>query len=810
MNIIRKTSLIIFISSIYVATMKAMPALPQQCSAFKPLILMQSTVKMSEADKLAHPKKIKKDSFGQVAFGRNTYWVAWSDRSHNTTYESPDASVRCGELNFEEEVRIAEIQNGFALVYQEATPGRVVWPAISRGSVCKGWVPMDNLLLWSDCPTNDYGIYNKALIMLNLDEAVTDQSTVGQLYSNPETKDGKTPLRPSANFFFVMKEDHRTGMILLGKEVRVGGNIKALYGWVAPNMFSPWSQRTCLEPNWDDKLKDDLRGAIPVMTDKGRNVTSIPIFDDNKKNRVNNPSTAYRMDPRVLRYPLLECVIEKKGRNVQRELCHLTAFVNPTGGSQTYTLDDAAGEMEKYEQRLAELNNVNIILVIDGGKGMKDFYTYVEKAISNVYESLKQNGRQVKVGVVIYRGYEDGQFKTEVLTMCSPKDSRFLNFMATGGSYGIKNAEGKGDYDALYEGINTALDANKLGYNLHETVLMLVVGDCGNNPDSQRGPTQEEIVKKLVENNIQLSSFHVNNIQNPPYQAFHRQMSQIVIQNIKRQYAAVNSDIKATFEEFDEGNYDVLWKEDPEHAFFIGGFRCPQNGKTMDKERLYAQTKIIANRVKKALDIHKELLDEARQKYSTGSNPQEDQAFSEIDKAFITNWTQKNGIDLNALSQMNLILAIEGYAPQRNGQGLDYWKPVIYISRKEYDNLMTALTPVVNTVQGSPDERKEFVEAMKGLVRAMLPDKTEEEMNRMGNEEIMQLIFGLNVTTDALNYSLTDIQSEQKVSQEKFREIVSHFIEKYQRLQDIYANDYPFSTKRQGMRWYWIPVEDLP
>ena len=53
------------------------------------------------------------------------FWVVWSDRAENTTYNAPSVSSgQKGVLAFNERVRIAEIRNDFAHVYEEAQEHR--------------------------------------------------------------------------------------------------------------------------------------------------------------------------------------------------------------------------------------------------------------------------------------------------------------------------------------------------------------------------------------------------------------------------------------------------------------------------------------------------------------------------------------------------------------------------------------------------------------------------------------------------------------------------------------------------------------
>ena len=106
----KKTILSIMACCICAYGLYAAPQLPGNCSASLPQQLLKPTVKEVETKAL-----LSSGSWGQNAKA-NKYWTVYSDRSHNTTYNSPSTSSgKCDELNFNEEVRIAKIEGDFAL-----------------------------------------------------------------------------------------------------------------------------------------------------------------------------------------------------------------------------------------------------------------------------------------------------------------------------------------------------------------------------------------------------------------------------------------------------------------------------------------------------------------------------------------------------------------------------------------------------------------------------------------------------------------------------------------------------------------------
>jgi hypothetical protein len=769
----------------------AQPKLPGTCEASRPKF-NNLTVKESEVNAFMS-KGLNSGNWG--AFNKyGGYWVVWSDRSHNTTYSSPSAtSAKCGELKFNEEVRIAKIQNGFALVYQENQKGSR-FPIISNSAISRGWVSMKNLLLWESCPTNDAGIYQKALLVNNIDKT-KDKADIGKCYTNPATRDGASPLRYDMRFYFIMKKADN-GLVLLAKEAQLSGKSSAfLYGWVNPSQFSPWSQRTCLEPNWKPDVMDNLKGKkVSVMKNDGVLATSIELGRTNEK--VSNPMQKYRFDPDVLRYPLL-------GNEANRYL--VTAFAGK-GKMPSGNTSDLVKSVE-------DLSNINLILVIDGTESMGKFYEPAKQIIKRAYDYFGRDNRTVKAGVVIYRDYQDGQYVTEHLSLRSATDPAINQFLTTGGNYGVKNSPNDHtSTEALYKGLEVALDTKTMGYSRDNSNLIFVIGDCGNAPDDKSGPTQESIIEKCVKNRIQLSAFQVRNLNEQSYNLFRLQMATIIRKNMDQQYAQINDgSFTARFKETSDGRirgYDFVVepksKEKPVDTYFLGCSRNAPNGEEIDITRLYDLVKNASVSFNAALQLQIDNMVNAADILST--------SYSTVEANFLKSRLKPEVIQ--AILSNAGMTAFEGYVNKQDpSNGLDYWQPVIYISSDEFKELMGKFALVNSGVKASgTDNRKPYVDAMMELTRSMIPDITPEEMGKKDIGEIMALVNGLNVKTSSLSkYTLLDIQNEKKVKPEEFDGILAYFEDKYAILNNILSKEYPFSIERfDGQRWYWIPVEDLP
>ncbi len=775
-------------------------SLPQTVTASLPKILLKNTVKSSEIATIK-----SSNEWGQNNKS-NKFWTVYSDRANNQTYTGPSASS--GEyksLAFNAQVRIAKIQGDFALVYEEKEKG-ISYPHISTSAVSMGWIPMKNLLLWNSCPTNEVGIYNKALIVMNLDNiSSSTKADMGKLYKNPATKSGQTTLRSSMNFFFVMKEADN-GLVLLAKECKMEGyTYQVLYGWVSKDSYIPWNERTCLEPNWKPAVAEQMSGkTIPVYGNSSLSNIRCQ-FPLGRKNTVTTTrSTMYRMNPNEMRYPLLDN--ETGNKNIFK----VTAFARPDGSAHVAPIPEDEGGTDIIDEGLKDKSIINLIVVIDGTSSMENYYPPTQEIIRRAYDFFGKENKTVKVGIVIYRDYSDGNFVTEHLSMRKPTDPSITSFLKNGGKYGIKSSPNDHTYaEALYKGLELALDNTTMGYSPKNSNLMIVIGDCGNDLNDHKCISDTEIIKRCVKNNIQLSAFQVRNNNEQSFLLFRQQMDKIVRENMKAQYARLGNGVKGRFAEISDGSgYNFKTNLPKDKNFYIGSTRNAQLGKNMDIAKLYDIVKNSYLQFSEAIDAQMGTIIRATETIAIHDGEDGGVTSTSVDMAYLkTIFSDKEIADLK---KANSLMAFQGYTSQKtqDDNAYEYWKPIVYISSDEFASLMETLQKVMNAANEGSSDRKPYINSIKALVRAMVPDITEKEIDEKGYDEVMALISGLPVQTDQTKR--IPIIKIADLPQVEFDGIIADFRNKYNKLKKIREQAYPFSIEHNKTRWYWIPVEDLP
>ena len=99
-----------------------------------------------------------------------------------------------------------------------------------------------------------------------------------------------------------------------------------------------------------------------------------------------------------------------------------------------------------------------------------------------------------------------------------------------------------------------------------------------------------------------------------------------------------------------------------------------------------------------------------------------------------------------------------------------------------------------------------------------------DEIDNIGIEDLGETIYGMaNIPSESIKgkgkiyeHSLTDIASPDIVSDEEYRNILHKFCKNYDRLSGYLEKDeYKFSMEVYNghdskIRYYWIPLEDLP
>ena len=784
----------------------AQTSLPPKCSVFRPQVLNKNILTDTEAKEL-----LRSANYGQT-FDTKTFWTAYSDRADNVTYSGPSmSSSRFSSLAFNETVRIASIKNNMALVYVEKK--QTDYPKISDAAVTKGWIPMSHLLLWQSCPTNSKGIYNKALLCINLDNA-KDVKNIGYGYYAPDKSAGKDVLSTDMNFYFIMKKEN--GMALLARQSKMDGQYsdQVLFYWVPEQSYVPWNQRSCLEPTWkheDVEYFASKNIQVNIFANKNLTGSAISHIGYHKKESPTYKQYLYRMDGNSLRFPILD-----DGGNAIYNMSTFSTIGGKAAGTEER--DPISEADKKLKAKLERISHINLGIVIDGTSSMEPYYPAVKEAIKEGLLYFAK-GAKIKVGVVIFRDYADGEKGLVEVMPLTPSSnmSRLNSFLDTGGSYGIKSSPSdKTQTEALYCGMNTALE--KLAFNKEESNILLVVGDCGNDASDTKY-SKETIIKNLVAKNVSLMGFQVQNRNVVAYSSFNDQLTDMIRRSLLGNYKAYDPKIVVRARQTKNG-FDYYGNVTPQIYVANHISSDPSvNGGKMDPKKL-SENMInsiggFAQAIKERIDILTVGIQANNSQISTaglykkGSSVQGGDI--QIAEAYLREILGEGYAE--AMKGSNALLNFRGYAKRQDVSGRDFFKPVIFISSEEFDDLLKRMAPVYEAAKVSAaNDRTPYIEAMKALVKSFAPGMSDADMAKLDNSQITRMIEGLNEAATSLReYRLDDISNKTVISNAKYMSIVTSFTKKYENLRRIrQSKAYQYVKEFNGSRYYWVPIEDLP
>ena len=810
----RVFNILLFLTLFSVVSMAQVTFPSKSCEAFRPkLFLSNAIVKESEILKFMKSRKYGQDETPN----EKKFWFVYSDRSNNKLYDSSKSRV-VGYLDFNERVIILKIEGDWAFVYDD--PKNEQYPLISSAAVPKGWIKMENLLLWDRAPGNNQKIVNKALIAYNLN--LYDKSSQRKSYSNPNTRTEIGDISFGMNYYFVFKKDEVNNMSLLATTSSVDGVTELLFGWVPNSEYVPWNERTCLEPNWNQDDVEAMKGtSVSMYRDEGmtkpltrysfgtRNVdivkmSTMPEGSPERREYNKIQDMIFRMPSGSLRYPLL-------GAEGDKYKC--TAFFKIEESLNKAIEYDAKWRAAKDSAEMS-MKAVNLILVIDGTVSMKPYYEYVHKAIQECTYFSKDY--DFKVGLVIYRDYLDGEKGLiEYLPLRDRNDGLLKKYLLEGGEYGIRSdVRDKSKTEALFKGLETALDNEKMGYKKNEHNIFAVIGDCGNALNDRKAWTESDIISKMVVNRVQLMVFQVDNQTNTSaYDLFNDQLTDIAVGNMNGQYAKMKDlGIKVRFKEVANG-YDLKIKSDDRNLedkqYKIASIRRPASDSRMEPKDL---AKLLDDQFGAYLEIiKKQILIIDRVNVNTSNIDDKALAMDSGALLEVFDYDKERYLDLQ---RRNQLLAYDCYTDIKSPGKRDYWKPIVFLNQQEFNSLMKSFEGLyeasLNDRKSPGKLREEYVNAIKALLKSLLPGIDEKQMAETSVEDVMMMVNGLPVKTGSMEkHSIKDISMKTKVSDKELRGLVSNFKKKYDRLKSIKDN-YFFSFEEGDVRYYWIPLEDMP
>ena len=765
---------------------------PKVCNVVKPSVLNKSLLRQSDIDHLlASPDYCQSES----ANSDKRFWIVYSDRDMNFTYTTSSGSIIEDTLYMNEKLRIATIdyKTKRALVYSERIPD-IKYPRISDpGESYKGWIPMDNLLLWQTCIANEVGVYQKALLCLNADkDQKNNEENRGYQFKSP-TLVGKEEMDPIFRFYYIMKEakgkDGRKMVLLATQSDMYGDSEKNLHAWVTEDMYAAWNQRSCLETTWDKEAVHYFAKEkyVAKIFDTKNRLAYTDTFKINRKdpNPDNLDDDFYRWPSSAMRYPILD------GTNLDKYQC--TAFQGNVGGGFV----DPSKEIASKE--LAELKQINILVLLDATRSMDEYSEAVYDAIRAGCAYFASDKYKVQVGVMLYRDDEDGRYETEWSPFTNPTNPTLMNFIKNGGrNYGFKSApEDITMEESLYYGMNKALQQFT---NPKQSNILLVVGDCGNNPTDTR-VSNEQLIAEIKRKEVNVIGFQVRTPVDPHFSCFNDQMSGIIRNSLQARYDKIRRGSKVTTT-INEYGFVFSNIEDPDAILCMGehchAFRGT-NLKPADLTEMMQKTiGSYADNVQEKIDalIHWK---PKSKKINVGSDIVKENG------GLVGDWLEEI---FGPYADVTGLIGFTGYT-DKVVDDRAVWRSNVFFTEKELKNLIAGLEPLYDVaMRDDYSNRNAFVTAFKRCVENMAPGVNINDGNL---SDMMQRAMGLHEKTFMLEQNLDAITDNQAVEDDIYGAILTRFKRKYEIFKEMVdSREYKYKWEHNGQTYYWIAIDDMP
>ena len=732
-------------------------------------------------------EKIKRNDFGKV---NTLVWKVYSDRSNNRTYTEPSTSSDVhSTLDFMEQHNVAEIRNGFALVYKSYYAGL----EIDKEAQSFGWVPVDNLLLWEECPQTHSKIYQKALVVHDPLKHGSIAEKNPPFYLEPNKTSGVNPFQRAKDLeiYFVMKTEDigDTRFYLLSRSMLIGNNTQTVYGWMPGEYITEWNQRLLVEPTYASKMVDYY---------KSKNIYPTIFFemDDARQlwtnELMNNPLWLYRdfTDQRMHQYSMRNPILTKG--EIAADIYSVASI------SSMSTIDPEL--MKRIELLKQAKDNINVIFVIDATASMKTYLQSVANALSTVMKGDFKY--QMKTGVVLYKDNNDpDKIIYKKLTNRIDEVSSFVEQAQE--SIG---SSGTSDYAAMFLGLETALDPRKMGFEDTHTNFIILVGNAGNLRTSPNGLKWQDNVEKLAQdmfdNRINFLAYQVHNAGKTAYDDFAIQIGKLQKELANKYQNKIKTDV-LEYELTTNRLYVLSRKGSNDELPIYDSYKYATSGQSETMDGL--QNLIIGNISDFQDFVFRQLTQLEANTASTNSGYLIEQKLTEILRLY--DWNETDISRYVSYLKDGGSTKFIGYAPIRTSKSdnrlFDY---VLFFSQNELEELIQQLSKINSSDVIS--DAKAFQDAIVKMGQAMLGQFNEDEIRNMDMDKLLGQIYGIPVP---LNLCGLDIKRIPNMDKEDLKDYITFFRNKLDRLKRINSDsNYDGRFQRNRITYYWIPMDDMP
>ncbi|MGN1156035.1 MAG: hypothetical protein ACI4TK_07645, partial [Agathobacter sp.] len=330
------------------------------------------------------------------------FWRVYIDRDGVKAHEAPNAASKVvNTFNFMDKddiLYVAKIQNGYALLYKEKYEQTNL--EISKQAKSQGWVSVDELLLWSTCPRTISQVYQKAVILKDVD-ALQNKKDINE--ASPEFSKSPFLSIPTGRratdleFYFVYKIVNGAALLLEDNKITTA-MVSSKKGWMKQGLYTQWNDRLCFEPNFGRDVDGKETAVFPERT-SARMFKSMGGSSHELNPIWKEVLGKNRWAPKKVRFPVIEM-----DKSYIATVGTISSLASSNGNANAAEIDRITNQIDAIE---AKLRRINVVFVMDGTSSMRNYYQPMAKALNQAMAQNEMQGTNMFFGAVVYRNYAD-------------------------------------------------------------------------------------------------------------------------------------------------------------------------------------------------------------------------------------------------------------------------------------------------------------------------------------------------------------------------------------------------------------------
>lgn len=769
----------------------------------------------------------------------NMVWEVYSDRDDNIVYDDSYGDPiegRGGKVNYMDRFFVHKVDgNWLNLVTLKTSFGS---HTIDKNI---GWVHASKIILSKFPILSSTGAPTKKMILItgsDLPEDFRKKSNFDifedkHYYNNPTLVDGEFQNKYKRNLkagklqiLYVMKQDENANSVLLSSSDKIQNTTDVL-GWYLNLKTTSWDTRVCLEPLSGRKITSyftrDKNGLFPSNY-VFRSPYDLQTYQQNSENidisRVVRKIQLKkkRMVGQSMRYPVMDW---EENSTIRKNIAVIAEMGDPNDGSDCNLECQQANALQELDSIKSLSNNVNVLIVIDGTESMEKYGPVVGKAISQIINERKLDGKQdLKWGLAVYRDYDDGN-KLFELNKLTDNEKLIVNRLKN-----IKyHSDDAGHSESHYYGMTEAI--KRAGFVKGQSNIIVLVGDAGNHLNDRDNLNSKSVINLLTNKNINLISFQTNFVtgkEGRVYHKFSKDSREYILGTAKNYLKKIKNNDGLNVKLL-EGNvpysyqlgYSGFASEETKPSF--GFFNHAVQGDDMPVSNFKRNLVNTFLNYMTQLDDRSELLrciidgNCAKKTGNTFDQKKEDLCRLYGFSAALCDALAREGE-----------ISLSGYTPMKIG-GKPAYSEVAYISM-EYKEILNERLNDLSFVNGSGKKaRDQFYETMISLIHGLIGvdiDESGEIQEGSFDHEIIskwtfdktwEVLLGVSFSNNSpLNNKKIEDLLTDNISDEDFEEFLFNF--KLQ-IEDFITfptpKDLRTSVFKNGSQtFYWIPFSKIP